>query len=129
MNELGAQVHSAKTDVPSHTKIALYHYLTKSEAEFQAKIRRGSAAGNFKNMGFFRAINELANKTCSDAVPLGLRCCPSVHHDMAMAAEHAQAAAAGVRPGGGGAAGAAAAPGMAPPGAPGLRLHGELKSA
>ena len=53
VNELGAQVRGAKTEVPSHTKIALYHYLTKSEAEFVAKIKRGSAAGNYKNMGFF----------------------------------------------------------------------------
>lgn len=116
VNELGERVDGAKTRAPSHTKVALYHYLTKSRAEFEAKIKRGSAAGNYKNMGFFAAIEELANATCSDAVPLGLRCCPSVHHDMALAAERAQAAAAGVAPngGGGGLSGGAVAPALAP---------------
>ncbi|KAI8476984.1 MAG: glycosyltransferase family 92-domain-containing protein, partial [Monoraphidium minutum] len=121
VNELGAQVFGAKTEAPSHSKIALYHYLTKSEGEFEAKIVRGSAAGNYKNMGFFRAIEELANATCADAVPLGLRCCPSVHHDMDRAAEAAQAAAAGVRPGAGApapAGGAGPGPGPGAPGQP-----------
>ncbi|GBG00103.1 hypothetical protein Rsub_12844 [Raphidocelis subcapitata] len=115
VNEMGARVKGPKTEAPSHRKIALYHYLTKSRGEFEAKVRRGSAAGNFKNMGFFQAIEDLANATCTDAIPLGLRCCPSVHQDMARAAEHAQAAAAGVRPGGGRAGAGAAA---LPPGAP-----------
>jgi hypothetical protein len=101
VNELGARVHGAKSEAPSHTKVALHHYLTKSRAEYIAKMKRGSAAGNFKTMEFFEAIEELANATCADAVPLGLRCCPSVRHEMAAAAERAQAAAAGVQPGGG----------------------------
>jgi hypothetical protein len=105
VNELGEKVRGAKTLVPSHTKIALHHYLTKSRAEFAAKVRLGSAAGHFKTFEFFNAIEELANATCADAVPLGLRCCPSVRHEMAAAAERAQAAAAGVRPGAGGGGG------------------------
>ena len=32
-------------------------------------------------MGFFYAIDELATSTCTRAVPLGLKCCSSVHQD------------------------------------------------
>lgn len=63
---------------PSHTKIALYHYLTKSEGEYMAKMKRGSAAGNYKAPEFFYAINGLATANCTRAIPLGLKCCPSV---------------------------------------------------
>lgn len=63
---------------PSHTKIALYHYLTKSEGEYMLKMKRGSAAGNYKAPEFFYAINGLATATCTRAIPLGLKCCPSV---------------------------------------------------
>jgi hypothetical protein len=58
--------------------VALHHYLTKSEAEYMHKMRRGSAAGNHKSPEFFQTINAFASDTCTDAIPLGLRCCPSV---------------------------------------------------
>jgi hypothetical protein len=90
---------------PSHTKIALYHYLTKSEGEYMQKMRRGSAAGNYKSPEFFTAINGLATERCTRAVPLGLKCCPSVVNELgpdgvarvraAIAADEAAAAAAG----------------------------------
>lgn len=52
-------------------------------------MARGSAAGNFKSMGFFYAIDELANSTCTAAVPLGLKCCSSVHQDVGQLREAA----------------------------------------
>ncbi|WIA32746.1 hypothetical protein OEZ86_005931 [Tetradesmus obliquus] len=77
VNELGVPVPGPKSP-PSHTKVALYHYLTKSEGEYMQKMRRGSAAGNYKAPEFFTAINGLATERCTRAVPLGLKCCPSV---------------------------------------------------
>lgn len=84
VNELGLPVKGAglgRTPA-SHTKIALYHYLTKSEGEYIEKMKRGSAAGNYKDMSFYYAINELANATCTTAIPLGMKCCPSIHQDL-----------------------------------------------
>lgn len=46
------------------------------------KMKRGSAAGNYKAPEFFYAINGLATSTCSRAVPLGLKCCPSVRAEL-----------------------------------------------
>lgn len=97
VNELGRPVKGARTDTPSHSRIGLYHYVAKSEAEYEEKMARGSAAGNHKSMDFFWAIDELATETCIKAVQLGLRCCPSVYADMSAAADQAQAAIAGVR--------------------------------
>lgn len=72
------QVTQARTATPSHTRIALYHYLTKSEQEYMQKMKRGSAAGNYKPPEFFHTINQFATQTCVDAVALGLKCCPTV---------------------------------------------------
>lgn len=71
-------VAQSRTATPSHTKIALYHYLTKSEQEYMQKMMRGSAAGNYKSPEFFHTINKFATATCTTAIPLGLKCCPSV---------------------------------------------------
>lgn len=72
------QITGPKTKTPSHTKIALYHYLTKSEADYKQKMQRGSGAGNFKSMGFYKAVNDMATYKCMRGVELGLKCCPSV---------------------------------------------------
>lgn len=72
------QVTQARTATPSHTKIALFHYLTKSEQEYMQKMWRGSAAGNYKSPEFFYTINQYATDTCTPAIPLGLKCCPTV---------------------------------------------------
>ena len=97
VNELGLPVIGSGlgTTQASHTKIALYHYLTKSEAEYVEKMNRGSAAGNYKSMEFFYAIEELANATCTSAIPLGLKCCPSIKQDMAQAVDQMPGSAAG----------------------------------
>jgi len=89
VNELGVRVTGAKSAVASHLKVALYHYLTKSESEYAEKMRPGSASGNYKSMAFFDAINELANSTCTQAVLLGLKCCASVHQDLSVLREAA----------------------------------------
>jgi len=103
VDEMGRPVKGARTAEPSSSRVALYHYLTKSRAEYGAKMARGSAAGNFKDAAFFDAVNAIATETCTRAVPLGQRCCPSVLADLAAAerrrateraATHAEAVAA-----------------------------------
>jgi hypothetical protein len=92
VDENGEVVKGARSagSVPSLRRIALYHYLTKSRAEYGAKMARGSAAGNFKDTAFFDAVNAIATDTCTRAVDLGKKCCPSVLADAA-AQDHRQA--------------------------------------
>ena len=52
-------------------QIALYHYATKSLAEYQSKIERGSAMGNKKTIHFFDFIDKEATANCTDALALG----------------------------------------------------------
>ena len=47
-----------------------------------AKMKRGSAAGNYKAPEFFYAINGLSTAECSRAIGLGLKCCPSVRDEL-----------------------------------------------
>ena len=48
-------------------QVALYHYATKSQAEYTAKMARGSAMGNQKSVHFMHYIDQEANATCADA--------------------------------------------------------------
>lgn len=77
VNENFVAVKGAASASPSHTKIALHHYLLKSEEEYKQKMARGSAAGNQKTWDFFVNVNAQANQTCPEAVPLGRKCCLS----------------------------------------------------
>lgn len=46
------------------------------------KMKRGSAAGNYKSPEFFATINAFATANCTQAIPLGLKCCPSVREEL-----------------------------------------------
>jgi hypothetical protein len=70
----GAVIHGQPI---SHSKIALYHYLVKSDADFRAKMRRGSGDGGRKNSTLQNAVNKQSTSICSFGVSLGLMCCPS----------------------------------------------------
>ena len=48
-------------------QVAVYHYATKSQAEYKAKMQRGSAMGNQKSIHFMQFIDQDANATCADA--------------------------------------------------------------
>jgi hypothetical protein len=58
--ELGRPVTGPRTAVPSNTRVSLHHSVTKSRAEYAAKMTRRSAAGNFKDLAFFDALNAIA---------------------------------------------------------------------
>jgi hypothetical protein len=105
-------VTQARTATSSHTKIALFHYLTKSEQEYMHKMRRGSAAGNYKSPEFFYTINQYATDTCTAAIPLGLKCCPTVLAELGAAGvKQAQQRLAALQAKGSGAGGAGGATG------------------
>lgn len=70
VNENFERVDGAQTDYVSTKKIALHHYFLKSEEEFRAKMKRGSAMGNFKSWRFFWATDLEARANCTDALPL-----------------------------------------------------------
>jgi len=42
----------------------LYHFVTKSREEYRAKMRRGSAMGNRKDMGYFDTLVDVATMPC-----------------------------------------------------------------
>jgi hypothetical protein len=68
----GAVIHS---QLPVHSKIALYHYLLKSDADYSSKVKRGSGDGGRKNSAFQKAVNQQATSICSFGIRLGLVCC------------------------------------------------------
>jgi hypothetical protein len=47
--------------------LALYHFVTKSEEEYQIKMKRGSAMGNRKDMSYFKKIMSAATEPCEEA--------------------------------------------------------------
>ncbi|KAK9824237.1 hypothetical protein WJX72_008861 [[Myrmecia] bisecta] len=71
VNEAFEPVHGPITAGVSVRQIAIYHYITKSLAEYEAKMARGSAMGNHKTIEFFRGIDGEATLNCTDAIPLG----------------------------------------------------------
>ncbi|KAK9813974.1 hypothetical protein WJX73_007576 [Symbiochloris irregularis] len=52
-------------------QIALYHYATKSRAEYMQKIKRGSAMRNQKTIHFLDLADQEATAECTDAMLLG----------------------------------------------------------
>ena len=50
------------------SRIALYHYVTKSRDEYRKKIERGSAMKNFKTIEFFDKVESEATEECLDAM-------------------------------------------------------------
>lgn len=61
-------VHAAWRERGTPPRLALYHYVTKSEEEYRDKMRRGSAMGNRKDEGYFRRIAAAATVPCSEAL-------------------------------------------------------------
>ena len=51
-------------------QVALNHYVTKSLAEFTAKIARGCGMGGGKSIHFYRMIEREATAECTEAVHL-----------------------------------------------------------
>ena len=49
-------------------RLALYHYVTKSEEEYREKMRRGSAMGNRKDMKYFQRVADAATVVCEEAL-------------------------------------------------------------
>ena len=65
------QVLGARAERVAADRIVLYHYVTKSRADYTAKMGRGSAMGNHKSIEFFDRIQERATANCSALLHLG----------------------------------------------------------
>lgn len=68
--------HFQRVDGPVHKsatrdKIALHHYVLKSEEEYREKMERGSAMGNHKPFSFFTAVNNETTEYCGDGLRWG----------------------------------------------------------
>jgi hypothetical protein len=46
-------------------RLVLNHYVTKSLAQYKAKMGRGSAMGNRKSIEFFDMVQEQATENCT----------------------------------------------------------------
>ena len=68
VNERFEAVEGSRSSRNEISRIALYHYVTKSREEYESKIQRGSAMKNFKTMEFFDAVEQEAVEECRDAM-------------------------------------------------------------
>lgn len=50
-----------------YEKLALFHYALKSREEYELKMLRGSAMGNYKGMDFFDRVDAAATEQCPQA--------------------------------------------------------------
>lgn len=64
-------VDGARSGSNEISRIALYHYVTKSRDQYVHKIGRGSAMKNFKTIDFFDAVEKEATSNCTDAMHFG----------------------------------------------------------
>ena len=68
VNERFVPVEGSRTEKNEISRIALYHYVTKSLDEYQSKIGRGSAMKNFKTIEFFDYIEQEATEDCKEVM-------------------------------------------------------------
>ena len=50
---------------PDFSKIFLYHYVTRSREDYEAKMVRGSGAKRHKPIGFFHIVEKLSTANCT----------------------------------------------------------------
>jgi hypothetical protein len=75
VDELFRRVEGHETrEAPRYAKLALHHYVTKSAAEYQAKVARGAADGVHKSSDWLRIIDVQCAEDCVDAVALARAC-------------------------------------------------------
>jgi hypothetical protein len=74
VNELGQPYSGPFTKTPSFTKIALFHYVTKSGDEFAQKIARSSPTCNRKTWQLFEQWDQQATATSKDAFWISKMC-------------------------------------------------------
>lgn len=68
VNENFELVDGPRSDSNEISRIALYHYVTKSREQYLTKMGRGSAMKNFKTIEFFDLTDSRATSDCKDAV-------------------------------------------------------------
>lgn len=80
VTEKGQKVTGGFTSYVSVDRIALYHYVLKSENEYKRKMRRGSAAGNHKGLAYFNNLDAISTDTCTRGKELAQLCCSQLFH-------------------------------------------------
>lgn len=68
VNEKFETVEGPKSASNEISRVALYHYVTKSREQYVSKMGRGSAMKNFKTIEFFDETESRATSDCTDAV-------------------------------------------------------------
>ena len=68
VNEKFETVKGPRSSQSKTSRIALYHYVTKSRDEYSKKIERGSAMKNVKTVAFYDHVGKEAVEECRDAM-------------------------------------------------------------
>ena len=63
-------VEGATSNSNEISRVALYHYVTKSRDQYMSKMERGSAMKNHKTIEFFDFVEAEATSDCREAVQL-----------------------------------------------------------
>lgn len=63
--------HTPPSTQGLHHLVALHHYITKSLADFELKMRRRGGAGSIRTLDDYTKWVDRCNSTCAQAVPLG----------------------------------------------------------
>ncbi|GAX84157.1 hypothetical protein CEUSTIGMA_g11580.t1 [Chlamydomonas eustigma] len=58
---------SGLTNVATWDRIAVYHYVTKSREDFEAKVERGGGAGVTRKLEYFDQVNQQTTNICTGA--------------------------------------------------------------
>ncbi|PNH09421.1 hypothetical protein TSOC_003948 [Tetrabaena socialis] len=90
VNELKVEIEGAFSP-PSHTRVALHHYQTRSAAEYLRKVARGrgSAAGLHVSLGqslaTLQEYDAESTEQCTEGLDLWQQCCAKPYNDWQLA--------------------------------------------
>lgn len=80
----GSRLSRRRGAVPTVERVALFHYITRSRADFAVKAARGGgASGRPKTWPFFDGVARSANSTesiCREPSQVADACCPEAHY-------------------------------------------------
>lgn len=77
VNEDKSKIKRGFKNIPTHHVAAVYHYVTKSWEDYEAKLRRGGGAGITRDAAFFHYIQKKAVLNCSEPRAMRDRMCPA----------------------------------------------------
>eukprot|EP00798_Chlamydomonas_sp_ICE-L_P001414 gene1414-32787_t len=78
VDELRRPIQLGRNTNSTHQLASVYHYATKSEQDFKAKIKRGGGAGVTRPLHYLTNLDKRANWTCLGAILTLDRTCKAI---------------------------------------------------